>query len=245
METSNSFALPNESAIKKVGKKQYAIVLLAAFGFFLTGILLYFLGYFDKPKAETKYDSLSELTPPVSKNTPLADDKYKDNEENMSNDFENGTEELTSITGKTPRFGKESNERLSDADFNEIEQSRNLTTYSNSIPKSAAQIKKENQNKLFLQHQRKEIAKQKELVNTQTPLYKKTKEELEEEQLDKEDRVLNQRTAQLVLSNLEKAATQSSSTSQIQHSDSKQLPKIDEPTQNSIELHPQIAPKLG
>lgn len=238
MEVSNPTPLPTDG-IKKVGNKHFAIVLLAAFGLFLCGILFYLLGYFDNPVSKNSQDSLVELAPPTSKNTPLTDDKYKNSNEIIEDELENGTEDLTLITGKASRYKKESNETLTEADFEEIRQNRNAVNYPSSIPKTAAQRKKEQENKLFLENQRKEIARQKVLLNTQTPIFHKTNEELADEHLDKEERELNQRTANLVLSNLEKMSSPSVRNEAVVQQNEKKANSslsLDE----TVEIHPEV-----
>lgn len=206
MENQVNVPLPHEQSVRKLGNKQYALVIIGGLVLFATGLIMYSFGIFSKEEPQKNVDSLSELTPPESKNTKLEDDKYKHSSSELKT-YGGGTEELTAITGKEPSYAKESNEQLNETDFQEVKNARKVSSNSRNIPKTEAQRKKEKLNQDFQRRQQQEFSRQQYLANSDTPLYKKSKQELDDERLEREEKEFNNRTAQLVLSNLEKANT--------------------------------------
>lgn len=205
MENTTNIPLPSENNVRKIGNKQYAIVIIGGLFLFATGLILYSFGVFGKEEKIQTKDSLADLTPPQSKNTILEDDKYRKGFSDSRNTFGSGTEELTNITGREPSYPKESNEQLTQEDFEEVKNTRKVVTSNRNIPRTEAQAKKEKLNQDFQRKQRQELSRQQYLTRKDAPLFRKTPQELEDERLEREEKEVNNRTAQLVLSNLEKA----------------------------------------
>lgn len=205
MENHVNVPLPHEQSVRKIGNKQYALVIIGGLILFASGLIMYSFGVFSIKEEPQKTDSLSELTPPKSKNTKLEDDKYKSgSSESKLSSYGGGTEELTTITGKEPSYPKESNEQLTEDDFKEVQNPKRSSSSNRNIPKTEGQRKKERLNQDFQVRQQQEQTRQRYLTNPETPIYRKTKQELEDERLEREEKEMNNRTAQLVLSNLEK-----------------------------------------
>lgn len=244
MENQVNVPLPHEQSVRKLGNKQYALVIIGGLVLFATGLIMYSFGVFSKEEPQKNVDSLSELTPPESKNTKLEDDKYKHSSSEL-NTYGGGTEELTAITGKEPSYAKESNEQLNEADFQEVQNARKVSSNSRNIPKTEAQRKKEKLNQEFQRRQQQEFSRQQYLANSDTPLYKKSRQELEDERLEREEKEFNNRTAQLVLSNLEKAntnvATQPNPVNTAVKEVSTQQTKKPTSTTDEISIHPETA----
>jgi conjugative transposon TraM protein len=202
MENTNIPIAPEQS-IRKIGNKQYALVVIGGLILFATGLILYSFGFFEKDKPTQTKDSLSELTPPVSKKTTLEDDKYKHQTDDLRS-YGGGTEELTTITGKEPTYPKESNEQLSEDDYKAVENARKSVHYNTQMPKTETQKKKEKIRQDFQEKQAQELKNQQYFANDAAPIFNKTQEELEDERLEKEQKELNNKTAAMILSNVEK-----------------------------------------
>jgi conjugative transposon TraM protein len=249
MENSTSTQLPNENSIRKIGNKQYAIVIIGGLFLFATGLILYSFGFFGKEEKPPTNDSLSDLTPPKSKNTKLEDDKYKKGFSDTQNTLGGGTEELTNITGREPSYPKESNEQLTQEDFEEVKNARKVSSYNRNIPKTEAQSKKEKLNQDFQRKQQQEFSRQQYLARNDAPIFRKTAQELEDERLEREEKEFNNRTAQLVLSNLEKANNPTNnqpfapnlSKNEEKSIDKKAKDNKPQKVENEINLHPETS----
>jgi conjugative transposon TraM protein len=247
MENHVNVPLPHEQSVRKIGNKQYALVIIGGLVLFASGLIMYSFGVFSKKEEPQKTDSLSELTPPKSKNTKLDDDKYKSgSSESKLSSYGGGTEELTTITGKEPSYPKESNEQLTEDDFQEVKNAKKPSSSNRNIPKTEGQRKKERLNQDFQVRQQQEQTRQRYLANPETPIYRKTKQELEDERLEREEKEMNNRTAQLVLSNLEKvnqSPTQSPNISSpiVKSVEAPTKPKKQIQNDEEIMLHPETS----
>lgn len=194
METNNvTPEIPN--GVRKLNNKQYILVLMGVFLLFVFGLLIYNLGGFKKEQSTLDENNVNNIAPPTAKPKELEKDKYKNGVKDASSGGD--ISKLRSITGKEVEFKKESNENLSDDDLARLETKQ---TNSRSI--------KAKMNRNYQQNIQREQETQRYIASNNTPLYRKTKEELEEERLDNQERAANARTAELVLKNLEKVNSQ-------------------------------------
>jgi conjugative transposon TraM protein len=197
----------NEQAIPKLSnprenQKKYLFLMASVFVFFVLGIVLFNLGVFKREEPEESENQLSAMTPPKAKSKEIIEEKYGSNfsksmNEKSSEDMEN----LSAFTDKEIQYSNRSNENLSEEDYQSVVSTTNSNPqYS---PKLQRTTKQKLDNKFQLANQRQQRLNN-YYAREDTPLFKKTKEDLREEQLALEEKELNQKTADLVLNNLEK-----------------------------------------
>lgn len=197
----------NEHTIPKLNnprenQKKYLFLMAAVFVVFVVGIILFNLGVFKREKAVESENELSAMAPPKAKSKEIVEEKYASNFSKSMNERSNeDMENLSAFTDKEIKYSNRSNENLSDEEYQAVVSSANSNPqYS---PKYQRTTKQKLDNKFQLANQR-----QQKLNNyysrQDTPLFKKSKEDIREEQLELEEKELNLKTAGLVLNNLEK-----------------------------------------
>jgi conjugative transposon TraM protein len=183
-------------------QKKYLFLMAAVFVVFVVGIILFILGVFKREGTKEAENELSAMTPPKAKAKELEVEKYGSNfsksmNEKSSEDMEN----LSAFTDKEVKYSYRSNENLSDEDYAAVR------TTSSTNPQYSPKLQRTTKQKLDTKFQ---TANQRQhrlnnyYARDDTPLYRKSSEELRQERLDLEEKELNQKTAGLVLNNLEK-----------------------------------------
>ena len=175
----------NEQAIPKLSnprenQKKYLFLMAAVFVFFVLGIVLFNLGVFKREKPEESENQLSAMTPPKAKSKEIIEEKYGSNfsrsmNEKSSEDMEN----LSAFTDKEIQYSNRSNENLSDEDYQSVVSTTNSNP--NYSPKLQRTTKQKLDNKFQLANQRQQRLNN-YYAREDTPLFKKTKEDLREEQ---------------------------------------------------------------
>lgn len=193
----------SQKTVRKLSQKQYQFVALAIGAIFCIGLTLWGLGVFESeatPAAEAnKTEALASV--PAAKNQPLENDKYKNVSKNDPR-FSKTDNSLSVgyVVGAEQNDRAVGNENLSEQDFDAVE-SAGVQRYQ---PQSPAK-KKQHIYEQSAARQRVIQSEQARLADPNYQLYKKSPQELEEERREREERVINQRTANLVLNNLERA----------------------------------------
>jgi conjugative transposon TraM protein len=202
-KTSPNIELIDDEIEHQQQNKKYVLVLLAIFVLFLIGIGLYTLGLFgSEEKAEKETDIEMNVTKP--KPSQLEEKKFEIEKGNHQNNPEESAKAYETLTGNQPKEKLSTNEYLNNTDFNEVEQTRYQSNY-RTAPKTI-----ENR-KLQAKIQQTEF-ENKRLMSDDKALFKQTKQEAEEARAEAKDREINQRQADLVLSQLEKANANQNST---------------------------------
>lgn len=202
----------NEQAIPKLSnprenQKKYLFLMAAVFVVFVLGIVLFNLGVFKRDKAVTSENQLAAMSPPKAKSKDIIGEKYGSNfsksmNERSSDDMEN----LSAFTDKEIKYSNRTNENLSEEDYQAI------ASTANSNPQYTPKLNRTTKQKLDTKFQ---LANQRQqrlnnyYSREDTPLFKKSKEDIREEELALNEKELNQKTATLVLNNLEKINTNS------------------------------------
>lgn len=183
-------------------QKKYLFLMAAVFIVFVVGIVLFNLGVFKRDTPVTSGNQLSAMAPPKAKSKEIVGEKYGNNfSKSMSEKSNADMENLSAFTDKEIKYANRTNENLSEEDFEELKSTVNSNPQYG--PKLQRTTKQKLDTKFQLANQR-----QQRLNNyygrEDTPLYKKTNEDLREERLELEEKELNHKTAGLVLNNLEK-----------------------------------------
>jgi conjugative transposon TraM protein len=201
--TSPNIELIDDEIEHQQQNKKYVLVLLAIFVLFLIGIGLYTLGLFSGDEKLEKETAI-EMNVTKPKPSELEEKKFEIGNQHHQNNPEESAKAYESLTGNQPKEKLSTNEYLNKADFEEVEQPRQRSHYK-AAPKSI-----ENQ-KLQAKIQLTEM-ENKQLMRDDKPLFRQTREEAKEARAEAKDREINQRQADLVLSQLEKANASQNST---------------------------------
>lgn len=189
--------------IKKFGKKQQLILLISVFSIVIVAITLAVFGFFSTKKDVAKNseeNKIQNLKVPQANNKDLETNKYKDYT-NPTLDNGERLDNLKNFVGEEPKFQAQSNENLTEKDI----RSQSLPF----VKQSPSQKKKENMNYKFQQQQQMNVELQNSYLQEKKTLYRKSREDIEEEKIAKLEKEQNLRTANLVLENLEKVNKQS------------------------------------
>lgn len=202
-KTSPNIELIDDEIEHQQQNKKYVLVLLAIFVLFLIGIGLYTLGLFgSNEKAEKETTIEMNVTRP--KPTGLEEKKFEIENQHHQNNPEESAKAYESLTGNQPKEKLSTNEYLNNGDFEEVEQKGRNNKY-----KSAT--KTIENRKLQAKIQLAEF-ENKRLMRDDKALFRQTEQEAKEARAEAKDRELNQRQADLVLSQLEKANANQNST---------------------------------
>ncbi len=199
MEETEISNLPEDDSIKRVNNKQYALVALVIFFLFMVGIILYGMGFFkENEKVVDDKNQLGSLAPPTAKSKNLENEKYKysNQEKENAQGSSSSAQNLRFITGKNAPEKRLSNEDLNSADFKAVDDAAG-NNQANAYEKKAVVNRRTQARLMAVQKQQAYYA------NPNTALYRKSKEEIREEQIDKQEADVNRRTAQVMLKNLE------------------------------------------
>jgi conjugative transposon TraM protein len=177
--------------------KKFVLVLLAIFVLFLIGIGLYTLGLFGEDKTEAK-EAVLDMNVAKPKPTELEEKKFAIENHTKRITTEEAGETYTALTGVELKEKSGSNEDLTDDDFDEISKSKQIE------PKRMTTRKTRENRKLQAQISLAE-KENNSLMREDKALFLQTRQEASEARAEAKDRELNQRQADLVLSQLEKA----------------------------------------
>ena len=195
-KTSPNIELIDDEIEHQQQNKKYVLVLLAIFVLFLIGIGLFTLGLFGGDEKAEKENAI-EMNVTKPKPSELEEKKFEIENQNHQNNPEESAKAYESLTGNQPKEKLSNNEYLNKADFEEVEQPRQRSHYK-AAPKS---IKNQ---KLQAKIQLTEM-ENKRLMRDDKALFRQTRQEADEARAEAKDREINQRQADLVLSQLEKA----------------------------------------
>ncbi|MDF7821866.1 conjugative transposon protein TraM [Runella sp. MFBS21] len=196
----------SQKTVRKLSQKQYQLVALAIGAIFGLGLVLWSLGVFKSEETpatqENKTETLASV--PAAKNQPLENDKYKHVDKNDPR-FSKSDNSLAVgyVVGAPQNDQTSTNEGLSEQDFQAVE-----TAGAQSYQPQSPTRKKQQIYQQSIARQRAIQREQARLADPNYALYQKSPEELREERQEAKDREINQRTAQLVLDNLEKNQNQ-------------------------------------
>ncbi len=199
MEENQQTQFPEEESIKRVGNQQYVLIALAVFFLFMVGLIMYGMGFFkDKNPEKQSENDLHSLAPPEAKPKNLETEKYKygSTEKKDPQTDANSVQNLRMITGKEVLEKANSNEFLNEEDYKAVDNSANNRA-------NTAHEKKSNLNRKTQARLSAVQRQQAYYANPNTALYQKSKAEIREENLDRKEAEVNQRTAELMLKNLE------------------------------------------
>lgn len=184
---------------KKKKQGQLLLVLLAAMILFVVGII-YFTNQIGKKKEKSDLADLENIMPPEAKNKPQKlSEKY-------SKDYQLGDGSsidpaLSELTESNPTYKRRSNELLTDEDYSQIAKTK-VTVQPKKKPLDKSSLDKINQQKIQQAKRSMEYH-----ADPNTPMFKKSEEELREERLAQLERENNAMLAEKILKGLEQVNT--------------------------------------
>lgn len=202
-QDNNQHDIDLDSKKKKQG--QMMLIMVCAFVLLMGGVF-YFNYSRGKNKTADENSDLENIMPLEAKNKAKQEkSKYgRDYKRKLADEsYETGAADLT---GEPDQYKRKSNENLTEKDFEEVRQAGNAgapITAPNRTPrvKTKQQMNKENQRQIAAA--RKQIAYD---ASPETPMFKKSQEELREEKLAELERQNNADMTKAVLAGLERAS---------------------------------------
>lgn len=206
-ELQNHDEQPDLDARKK--KQGQMLLIIGVAMILIVGGLVYFSNSLGKkkPEKENTLTDLDNMMPPEAKNKKRnLNEKYgRDYDRKLSD--ENYEQGVSDLTESQPIYKRKSNENLTDEDFEDI---RKASRSNGSIVSSGnAQRNTNNKQALNQQNQRAIRNANAQIAyhaNPETPMFKKSPEELREERLAELERENNAAMTQQVLAGLERAS---------------------------------------
>lgn len=190
---------------KKKKQGQMLLIMLCAV-LLLVGGIVYFNHSLGKKDSTEENSDLENIMPLEAKNKAKEEkNKYgRDYKRKLADEsYESG---IADLTGEPDQYKRRSNENLTEKDFEEVRQAGNATAPI-TAPKRTPRVKtKEQMNR---ENQRQIAAARKQIAydaNPETPMFKKSQEELREEKLAELERQNNADMTKAVLAGLEKAS---------------------------------------
>ncbi|WP_138485067.1 conjugative transposon protein TraM [Dyadobacter bucti] len=190
---------------KKKKQGQMLLIMLCAVLLLAGGIIFFNMSMGKKETAEENTD-LENIMPLEAKNKGKEEkSKYgRDYKRKLADEsYDSG---ISDLTGEPDQYKRRTNENLTEKDYEEVRQAGNVhapISAPRSTPKmkTKAQMNQENQRKIAAA--RRQIAYD---ANPETPMFKKSKEEIREEKLAELERQNNAEMTKAVLAGLEKAS---------------------------------------
>lgn len=197
----------SKPAGRRFTQRQYQAVIFGVGALFAIGTLMWGFGVFkSEPKTaeQAEGNQTGALAVPEAKNQALEVNKYKRADQNDPR-FKDKTEVsdpgVGFVVGAERSDRQTSNENLNAEDYNAVTEAGRQTTLT-----TAAQRKRDS----YAQQQNRLRTTEREnarLANPSTAVFRKSPRDIEDERREREDREINQRTANLLLDKMDKANT--------------------------------------
>lgn len=189
--------------VQREKEKRNLIIIVALVFITMIGLIVYGMGGFSSEDEETNTPLLDNMAPPPAKDTRIESDKYGN--QNFSRQMNSRTatddENISRLTGDPVTTKLRSNENLTDNDIDEVKRTAQQNQY---MPNTNLSIK-ERGNRDFQQKIRGQQNINNHYADENTPLFRKSPEEIREEQQAERQRQFDERQTNLVLSSLERA----------------------------------------
>ena len=194
---------------RRFSQRQYQLVALVAFVLLGAGLVMWSLGVFKSdPKEQAQADpdenQTKALAVPEARNKAMDTDKYRnvDKDDVRFRSDGNGDVNVGAVLGQERTDRQTTNELLDDNDYEAVQSA------GRSQQLQSASQRKQQAYRTHQANQRQRAAENRRLADPNAQLFTKSREEIAAERREAEDREMNQRTADLLLTRMENMNTQ-------------------------------------
>jgi conjugative transposon TraM protein len=194
---------------RRFSQRQYQLVALVAFVLLGAGMVMWSLGVFksdpkEQAQADPEENQTKALAVPEARNKAMDTDKYRnvDKDDARFRSDGNGDVNVGAVLGQERTDRQTTNELLDDNDYEAVQSA------GRSQQLQSASQRKQQAYRNHQANQRQRAAENRRLSDPNAQLFTKSREEIAAERREVEDREMNQRTADLLLTRMENMNTQ-------------------------------------